>query len=115
MPYYGIAYLDRQRSLFNPTTNLPSLEKAGSLLNQEDSYIYGMQGDSIFLVKDNNGLYAWNYLQNSFTNIDLKDKNVYKQINAVLGDKDGRIWIGTYTSGLFSYDPHSKASKKLPS
>ncbi|MFT3910262.1 MAG: two-component regulator propeller domain-containing protein [Ferruginibacter sp.] len=111
MPYSGIAYLDKQKSLFNPFSVRPSLVETGGKASPDEFYIYCKYQDSLFLVKDSIGMYAWNYHQNSFTKIDLAKYRIYKQINCILVAKDNRIWVGTSSAGLFCYDPVTKAVK----
>ncbi len=111
MPYSGIAYLDKQRSLFNPFAIKPSLVETGGKASLDEFYVYTKYQDSFFLVKDSIGIYAWNHHQNSFTKIDLGKYKIYKQINCIFAAKDNRIWVGTGAAGLFCYDPVTKAVK----
>ncbi len=112
MPYWGIAYLDKQRSLFNPFKTKPSLNETGGKASLDEFYTYTKYRDSLLLVKDSIGIYAWDYRQNSFTKIDLGKYKVYKQIITIFAAKDNRIWIGTSAEGLFCYDPVTKSVVK---
>ncbi|MEO8771951.1 MAG: two-component regulator propeller domain-containing protein [Ferruginibacter sp.] len=108
VPYHGMAYLNRPRSLFNPFPIAPSLAETGGKLSLDDYFIYEKYGDSSFLLKDSSGLYLWNYNQNTFKSIDLKNSKIYKQIIAVYAAHDGKIWIGCAGAGLFCYNPFTK-------
>jgi len=109
LPWRGIAYLDHQKSLFNPIPiELPSSEMPG-IISQDDFHVSGKHGDSIFFVNNTSGLFEWDYKLNSFTRIELKNNEVYSQIRTVIVGGDGTFWIGSGGSGLFSYNPWDKS------
>ncbi len=111
MPWSGIAYLDKQKTLFEA---LP-VRQNGSLITEKNIanplFLKGQQGDSICFFNDTANLYAWNNLTNQYNRIDLKNAAVYKNISDVVTAKDGSIWIGTIFNGLFNYDQKTKAVK----
>jgi signal transduction histidine kinase/ligand-binding sensor domain-containing protein len=104
MPFFGIAYLDRQKSLFAAQPIVPSNIPAKSN-NPSLFKIVGVGGDSICYIADSSSLYAWHTQQNKFDKIDLK-KDVYKNIHIVVSGPDGIIWLGA--NGLLEYDPKTK-------
>lgn len=108
LPWRGIAYLDHQKSIFNPIPiELPSSETHG--ISQDDYHVSGKHGDSIFFVNNTSGLFAWNYKLNNYTRIDLNNDDAYNQVRTVIVGSDGTLWIGCGGAGLFSYNPKNKS------
>lgn len=111
MPYFGIASLDRQKSMLNPIDILPPMARTDRIPDNHVYEVVGILGDSVGFVKDTSTLYSWHFSDNRFRNIDLKEKKIYKQISCVTSGRDRLIWIGSNGTGLFSYDPGSKKIK----
>jgi len=111
-PWRGIAYLDHQKSLLNPIPIQPESLGVNGVIREENIYISGKKNDSVFFVDNNAGLFEWNYKQDSFERIDLKNNKVYGQITNTYVTRDGLIWIGS-GMGLFAYDPAKKSVKKF--
>jgi len=109
LPWRGIAYLDHQKSLFNPIPIEPALIDPHVITGSDEFYVNGKNGDSIFFVNNSTGLFEWNFRTNTYKRIDLKNNNAYNQIWHVIVANDGQIWIATTGSGLFSYKPEDKS------
>jgi signal transduction histidine kinase/ligand-binding sensor domain-containing protein len=107
MPYFGIAYLDRQKSLFAAQPIVPNNIPAKANSNPSVFKIVGASGDSICYIADTSSLYAWHTQQNKFDKIELK-KDVYKNIEIVVNGGDGNIWVGIQGYGLFQYNSKTK-------
>ncbi len=112
MPWAGIAYFDKQRTLFAPTPLNPNGLSAVAKKKENQLDIKGSQGDSIFFVADTTGLYAWHIRSNQYNRIDLRNKDAYKNIQSVVAEKDGSVWVAGQGNGLFKYNTKTKAVKK---
>jgi ligand-binding sensor domain-containing protein/signal transduction histidine kinase len=61
------------------------------------------------------GLDCFNPETKKIDHINLfQDKNVDRTIQEIYEDNDGKIWIGTYSSGVFIVDPLNKSFKYFP-
>ena len=109
MPYSGIAYLDKQKTVFGSQIVIPSglPENAKS---SETFKIVGTRGDSICYITDRSSLYAWQTKTNTFDKIDLKE-DVYEGIRTVISTSDGVLWMGSRSDGLLQYNPTTRAVK----
>lgn len=109
-PYFGISYLDRQKSLFTAIPVTPTSLPAPEETKPSTFYLAGNQGDSICFISDAASLYAWHSGTNKYDKIDLKNKNLLENIIEVVPGKDGTLWIIGMGMGLFNYDPISKST-----
>ncbi len=112
MPFAGIAYFDKQKTLFAPTPLNPNDLSAADKKKESQLDIKGSQGDSICFVAYTTGLFAWHIRSNQYNRIDLRNKDAYKNIRSVITGKDGSIWVAANGTGLFNYNPKTKAVKK---
>ncbi len=107
MPFFGIAYLNKQMTLFAAQ---PIATNSTSAISKNSSqfHIVGASGDSICYFSDSSSLYAWHTQKNKFDKIELK-KDVYQNFLTVVSSPDKTLWIGTSRNGLFQYNPITKA------
>ena len=68
---------------------------------------------SNILVGCNNGLYEFNRNTNTFHNHLLVDKSNPITVQSLFKNKDGNIWIGTISQGLFIYNPQTNKISKI--
>jgi len=64
----------------------------------------------------NSGLYLLKKGSNKFRNIQIKNSGNILKSNRIMSfteDSNGRIWIGSFLSGLYSYDIKLDISKAL--
>ena len=113
MPWFGVAYLDRQKSIFSLAPIIPNSTSAKEKINFSQYDIRGTTGDSICFLADTSSLYTWHRRTNQVDRIDLKNKDAYKVIRDVVTGKDGSLWISTRGFGLFNYNPKTKLLKKF--
>ena len=70
-----------------------------------------MYNDSTFFVSNNKNIFTWNFKSNAFKNITPgEDKRAGFISNAIV-DKDGLIWIASFGTGLYCYNPVTKSTK----
>ena len=104
MPFFGIASLNKERSLFASQSIGPPSTGTKNAVNKERFKIVGNQGDSICYISDTGSLYARHTATDQFEKIDLKQKDAYK-FGLTVGSADNiNIWIGTSGGGLFHYN-----------
>ena len=113
MPWRGIAYLDHQKSMLNPIPIEPTLSEDSEIKSQDDFQINGKYKDYVYFVSNASGLFKWNYKENSFQKIELQNNHPYGQVHSAYAAKDGLIWIGTTSGGLFCYNPLNKSVKNF--
>ncbi len=112
MPWTGIAYFDKQKTLFASSQLSSNNLLAADKIKGNPLRIKGILGDSICYVADTANLFAWHSRNNQFKKIDLKNKAAYKNIAAVVADKESSMWVATYGVGLFNYNSTTKTVKK---
>ena len=110
IPFKGIAYLDPQKSFFNPVKFHASVRKNSKNTVVTANHINGLYNDSTFFVTDAKSLFIWNYKANCFQKINLNATIDASKISTVLADKEGLIWIAS-GRGLFCYSPLTKEIK----
>ena len=108
MPWSGIAYLNRKKSVFTIQSASSFGEAKDGKFNTSNFKIVGSQGDSICFLADTCSLFSWKSKTNQLKKIDLKAKDAYKNIKKVIHGTDGNLWIGTSDQGLFSYHPKTR-------
>ncbi|MEJ7821296.1 MAG: triple tyrosine motif-containing protein [Chitinophagaceae bacterium] len=113
LPNTGIAWRNKQKTQFSPLPVNPFPKANGFKEIPPQFSIVGTQGDSICFLTDTSRLVAWNTVKNSFENIDLKDRQLYKKIVAVAKSRDGSLWIAALESGLIQYNPVSRTIIKF--
>ncbi|MBK8487267.1 MAG: hypothetical protein IPL48_05725 [Bacteroidetes bacterium] len=107
-PWSGISYINNQKTLFATQSINPNEISAIKESNTSNFRIVGSHADSIGFIADNISLFAWHPETNKFSNIDINQKEVYKNITQVIVGIDGNIWISTWSAGLFRYNPKTK-------
>ena len=111
MPFIGIAQLDAKRSFFNPIKINAPVKEENNNAKTNRNIIRGMYNDSTFFVFRKGSIFAWNYAANLFKNISLGDIKQNRGISNVITDKEGLIWMTSFTAGLFCYNPITKTTK----
>lgn len=73
-------------------------------------------GTNTLYIGTDAGLYIMNTIDESFSKVTMKtDKgvDVTSAVNALHVDKNGNVWIGSMTQGIFIYNPKSQALKAV--
>jgi signal transduction histidine kinase/DNA-binding response OmpR family regulator/ligand-binding sensor domain-containing protein len=104
----GLSYFDQSSPLVNQLVH--QINNAGSLINNDvNSLIEDHWGKMWFAT--NNGISCWNVLSNHWTHF-YNNKLEQAQVFLTLCEDDqGRIWAGSYSSGLYVLD--GKTGKEL--
>ncbi|MBR1633277.1 MAG: response regulator [Bacteroidales bacterium] len=81
---------------------------------QSDNRIVSLykSSDSRIYAATSNSLCVYDEVQDRFAVVDNVESNAYE---AIVEDTQGRLWLGSYSRGLFSVDPHEGfASRSYP-
>ncbi len=111
MPFSGIAWLDPQRSFFNPVIINAPVKEGSENHDATANNIKGMYNDNIFFVSDNKNIFTWDHETNDFKNITPGEGKEPLLIGATIIDKEGLIWMTSFGAGLFCYNPINKTTK----
>lgn len=97
----GVSFIDRQTPLFNQVTH--QTNNSHSLVNNNINSVIEDKKGNIWFATDN-GISCWNVSSDQWTTF-YHDKQ--QQANVFLSlceDDRGRIWAGTYSSGVYVLD-----------
>ncbi len=75
-------------------------------------------GENLLFTIENGGLSRYNSQTNTFTNFVHDEKNPYSVISntvrSIYKDRQGRIWVGTFSKGLSIWDRYKEKFFRLP-
>lgn len=103
----GLKKFNRNTGKFSSYAHIPS--NPNSLCsNYVNKLYYGRDGKLWIATLE--GLDYYNPLTNVFEHIPIFNRNDEdKSVNEIFEDAEGKIWIGTYTKGIFIIDPNTKS------
>jgi len=97
----GLSFLDQTSPLVNQIVHLPN--NANSLINNDVNSIVEDRWGKLWFAT-NNGISCWNLATNKWSCF-YNDKETQAQVFLSLcEDNQGRIWAGTYSSGVYLLD-----------
>lgn len=104
----GVSYFELSSPLLNHITH--QLNNPNSLANNNvNSIIESSDGEIWFAT--NNGISCWNVAKDQWRNFYVNKKEQAQVFLTLCEDNDGRIWAGTYSSGVYVLD--GKSGKEL--
>jgi len=104
----GLSFFDQASPLVNQIVHLP--KNANSLINNDVNSIIEDRWGKLWFAT-NNGISCWNVTTNKWSSF-YNDMETHAQVFLSLcEDNQGRIWAGTYSSGLYLLD--GKTGKEL--
>ena len=104
----GLSFFDQASPLVNQIVHLPN--NANSLINNDVNSIIEDHWGKLWFAT-NNGISCWNLATNKWISF-YNDKETHAQVFLSLcEDNQGRIWAGTYSSGVYLLD--GKTGKEL--
>ena len=104
----GLSFLDQASPLVNQIVHLPN--NPNSLTNNDVNSIIEDSWGKLWFAS-NNGISCWNLTTNKWSSF-YNDKETQAQVFLSLcEDNQGRIWAGTYSSGVYLLD--GKTGKEL--
>ena len=97
----GLSFLDQASPLVNQIVHLPN--NTNSLINNDVNSIVEDHWGKLWFAT-NNGISCWNLAANKWSSF-YNDKETHAQVFLSLcEDNQGRIWAGTYSSGVYILD-----------
>jgi signal transduction histidine kinase/DNA-binding response OmpR family regulator/ligand-binding sensor domain-containing protein len=97
----GLSYFDQKMPLINQLVHRNN--DSNSLVNNDvNSIIQDKSGK--FWFATNNGLSCWNRKNNRWLNLYCNNKNNAQVFLSLCEDDKGRIWAGSYSSGVYVLD-----------
>jgi len=104
----GLSFFDQASPLVNQIVHLP--KNSNSLINNDVNSIIEDHWGKLWFAT-NNGISCWNLATNKWSSF-YNDKETHAQVFLSLcEDNLGRIWAGTYSSGVYLLD--GKTGKEL--
>lgn len=100
----GVSYFDQKSPLVNQITHLPN--NANSLVNNEVNCIIEDRNQNLWFAT-NNGVSCWNVEKNEWTSYYVNKQEQAQVFLTLCEDDLGRIWAGTYASGVYVLDGKS--------
>ncbi len=104
----GVSYFDQASPIVNQIVH--QINDENSLVNNDvNSIIEDRRGKLWFAT--NNGISCWDVASNQWKNFYNNKQNQSQVFLSLCEDNDGRIWAGTYSSGVYILD--EKTGKEL--
>ncbi len=104
----GLYVFDRSRNEFTRKIDKSNIQQSDVTKIKEDS-----EGN-IWIGTENNGIYVYNKVTRTFTNLKNTQESSSLSNNSVYSlyrDPNDNMWIGTYSGGINIYYPNSKKFK----
>ena len=103
IPMVGIAYIDRQKSMFSG--RMPQQDGE----DYKGFHILGKYSADVFLIRADETLYMWDVKTDRKTPLNVPSNP--NLINQMATDADGNIWATEVSKGLVFHNPKTKTTK----
>ncbi|WP_147322001.1 hybrid sensor histidine kinase/response regulator transcription factor [Mucilaginibacter conchicola] len=111
-----VGTFERGLNIFDiPTGKVKQIFVAGNGANMlKSNFIIGFCKTRLGLIfiATTKGLYRYNPANNVFTQIDKIPS--YDFVYSIIEDHNGLIWLGTVRDGIYTYNPETNRSEKIP-
>ncbi len=97
----GISYFDISSPGVTQYTHLPN--NTNSLINNDVNCVIEDQSGKIWFAT-NNGISCWNVSENKWNSFYVNKQEQAQVFLTLCEDKEGRIWAGSYSSGVYILD-----------
>ncbi|MEI6139908.1 MAG: response regulator [Mariniphaga sp.] len=104
----GLSFLDQASSTINQIVHLPN--DANSLINNDVNSIIEDRWGKLWFAT-NNGICCWDLSTNKWSRFYNDNESQAQVFLTLCEDNQGKIWAGTYSSGLYILD--SRTGKEL--
>jgi signal transduction histidine kinase/CheY-like chemotaxis protein/ligand-binding sensor domain-containing protein len=104
----GISYFDRTSPIVNQVTHLTN--NPNSLVNNDVNCVIQDRNGNLWMAT-NNGISCWNMQENTWKSYFVNKQEQAQVFLTLCEDHQGRIWAGTYSSGVYIID--SKTGRQL--
>ncbi|MBN2806417.1 MAG: response regulator [Prolixibacteraceae bacterium] len=100
----GVSYFDRTSPIVNQVTH--QTNNLNSLANNDVNCVIEDRNGNLWMAT-NNGISCWNVKANTWKNFYVNKQEQAQVFLTLCEDKQGRIWAGTYSSGVYVLDGKS--------
>ena len=104
----GISYFDQTSPIVTQITHLPN--NSNSLNNNDVNCVIEDSHHSLWFAT-NNGISHWDVSKNKWSSFFVNEQEQAQVFLTLCEDDQGRIWAGTYASGVYVLD--GKTGKQL--
>ena len=94
----GVSYFDRTSPIVNQVTHLTN--NSNSLANNDVNCVIEDCNGNLWMAT-NNGISCWNTRENTWKSFYVNKQEQAQVFLTLCEDKKGRIWAGTYSSGVY--------------
>ncbi|MBN1927752.1 MAG: response regulator [Prolixibacteraceae bacterium] len=98
----GISYFDQASPIVNQITHIAN--NPNSLVNNDVNCVIQDERGNLWFGT-NNGISCWNVSNDSWKSFYVNKQEQAQVFLTLCEDKKGRIWAGTYSSGVYIFDP----------